>query len=319
MSDPILRIENLHVSLSVDQGEIHPLRGIDLQVGRSEILGLVGESGCGKSVTAQTIMRLIGEPLGRITSGRILFGELDLAQASERVMRQIRGDRIAMIFQEPMTSLNPVIQIGEQIAESLRLHRGMNRAQALSEAGNLLNRVRISDAEERLRQYPHELSGGMRQRVMIAIALACQPALIIADEPTTALDVTIQAQILELIEGPAARFRRINHPDHPRFRRGGGDGRPGRRDVCGRDLRGGAGEGSLRRAAAPLYARTNGFDTKPRRRSLRPTGGCRPFREWCRAFPIYRTAAASRRAVRSASTAAKRRRRYWSKPGPAIA
>jgi peptide/nickel transport system ATP-binding protein len=200
VSDPILRIENLHVSLSVDQGEIHPLRGIDLQVGRSEILGLVGESGCGKSVTAQTIMRLIGEPLGRIVSGRILFGELDLAQASERVMRQIRGDRIAMIFQEPMTSLNPVIQIGEQIAESLRLHRGMNRAQALSEAANLLNRVRISDAEERLRQYPHELSGGMRQRVMIAIALACRPALIIADEPTTALDVTIQAQILELIE-----------------------------------------------------------------------------------------------------------------------
>jgi oligopeptide/dipeptide ABC transporter ATP-binding protein len=198
--DPILRIENLRVSLSVDQGEIQPLRGIDLDVARGKILGLVGESGCGKSVTAQSIMRLIGEPLGRIVSGRILFEDLDLAQASEAAMRQVRGNRIAMIFQEPMTSLNPVIQIGEQIAESLRLHRGMSRAEALSEAASLLNRVSISDAEKRLKQYPHQLSGGMRQRVMIAIALACRPALIIADEPTTALDVTIQAQILEMIE-----------------------------------------------------------------------------------------------------------------------
>ncbi len=200
MHDPILRIENLRVSLSVDQGEIQPLRGIDLDVARGKILGLVGESGCGKSVTAQSIMRLIGEPLGRIVSGRILFEDLDLAQASEAAMRQVRGNRIAMIFQEPMTSLNPVIQIGEQIAESLRLHRGMSRAEALSEAASLLNRVSISDAEKRLKQYPHQLSGGMRQRVMIAIALACRPALIIADEPTTALDVTIQAQILEMIE-----------------------------------------------------------------------------------------------------------------------
>jgi len=198
--DPILRIENLRVSLSVDQGEIQPLRGIDLDVARGKILGLVGESGCGKSVTAQSIMRLIGEPLGRIVSGRILFEDLDLAQASETAMRQVRGNRIAMIFQEPMTSLNPVIQIGEQIAESLRLHRGMSRAEALAEAASLLNRVSISDAGKRLKQYPHQLSGGMRQRVMIAIALACRPALIIADEPTTALDVTIQAQILDMIE-----------------------------------------------------------------------------------------------------------------------
>jgi peptide/nickel transport system ATP-binding protein/oligopeptide transport system ATP-binding protein len=199
-NEPVLRIENLHVSFSVEHGLINPVRGVDLVIRRGETTGLVGESGCGKSVTAQSILRLIAEPVGRIYEGRVLFEGSDLAQATEEEMRRIRGNRISMIFQEPMTSLNPVIQIGEQIAETLRLHRSMNRREALEHAVELLNRVRVSDARKRLKQYPHELSGGMRQRVMIAIALSCHPALVIADEPTTALDVTIQAQILDMLE-----------------------------------------------------------------------------------------------------------------------
>jgi oligopeptide/dipeptide ABC transporter ATP-binding protein len=163
-------------------------------------LGLVGESGCGKSVTAQTIMRLLPSPPSHIEAGRILFAGEDLAEATQKQMQKIRGDRIGMVFQEPMTSLNPTLRIGEQIAEPLMLHRGLKRAQAHEQVIHVLAQVGIGNAERRLLQYPHELSGGLRQRVMIAVAIICKPQLLIADEPTTALDVTIQAQIMELLK-----------------------------------------------------------------------------------------------------------------------
>jgi len=166
-----------------------------------ETLAIVGESGCGKSVTSLSILRLIASPPGRIVEGRILFGGRDLLQLTERAMRSVRGNEISMVFQEPMTSLNPVLTIGRQIAESLTLHRGLSRADAMARAVEMLRLVNIPEAQRRVQAYPHQLSGGMRQRVMIAMALACNPRLLIADEPTTALDVTIQAQILELMRG----------------------------------------------------------------------------------------------------------------------
>ncbi len=174
--------------------------GVSFGVGEGELLGLVGESGCGKSITALSVMRLIGAP-GKIVGGEVWFGKENLLEASEARMREIRGDDIAMIFQDPMTSLNPVFKVGEQIAEALRLHRGLSRKQAREAAVEAMREVSIPDPARRVDDYPHQLSGGMRQRVMIAMALACDPKLLIADEPTTALDVTIQAQILELIDG----------------------------------------------------------------------------------------------------------------------
>ena len=173
--------------------------GVSFGVGEGELLGLVGESGCGKSITALSVMRLIGAP-GRIVGGEVWFGGENLLKASEARMREIRGDDIAMIFQDPMTSLNPVFKVGEQIAEALRLHRGLSRGKAREAAIEAMREVSIPDPARRADDYPHQLSGGMRQRVMIAMALACDPKLLIADEPTTALDVTIQAQILELID-----------------------------------------------------------------------------------------------------------------------
>jgi oligopeptide/dipeptide ABC transporter ATP-binding protein len=173
--------------------------GLDLELHAGETFGLVGESGCGKSVTALSILRLLPKPAGRITAGRILFEGKDLAIAGEAEIRRIRGNRISMIFQEPMTSLNPVYTIGFQIEEVLRRHRGMGRPAARAEAASLLGLVGMPEPAGRLDDYPHQFSGGMRQRAMIAMALACRPALMIADEPTTALDVTIQAQILDLI------------------------------------------------------------------------------------------------------------------------
>ncbi len=200
---PLLAIDNLVTAFKTPAGRLPAVDGVSFTIDRGRTLGLVGESGCGKSVTAMSILRLVANP-GQIESGSIRLtvdGEsLELTSLPERRLRQIRGGRIGMIFQEPMTSLNPVFTVGDQIAEVVRLHRRAGRAEARARALEMLRLVRVADPEQRLDAYPHQLSGGMRQRVMIAMALACEPDLVIADEPTTALDVTIQAQILELLD-----------------------------------------------------------------------------------------------------------------------
>jgi oligopeptide/dipeptide ABC transporter ATP-binding protein len=194
----LLAVRNLQTHFSTRAGLVRAVDGVSLYLDRGELLGLVGESGCGKSITALSIMRLIAPP-GKIVGGEIIFDGKDLLALSDREMRQIRGDDIAMIFQDPMTSLNPVFTVGEQIAEALRLHRKLSRKDARAATIAAMSEVAIPDPARRVDDYPHQLSGGMRQRVMIAMALACDPKLLIADEPTTALDVTIQAQILELL------------------------------------------------------------------------------------------------------------------------
>ena len=197
--EPILDIADLKTWFFTRDGTVRAVDGVSFRVTPGETLAIVGESGCGKSVTALSILRLIASPPGRIVSGMIRFAGRDLLGLSEAEMRQVRGNEISMIFQEPMTSLNPVLTIGRQIAETLTLHQGLARKQALARAADMLRLVHIPEAERRIGEYPHQLSGGMRQRVMIAMALACNPKLLIADEPTTALDVTIQAQILDLM------------------------------------------------------------------------------------------------------------------------
>ena len=196
---PLLQVEGLKTHFFTRDGIVRAVDGVSFSVSPGETLAIVGESGCGKSVTSLSILRLIASPPGRIVEGRLMFAGRDLLALSDAEMRAIRGNEIAMIFQEPMTSLNPVLTIGRQISESLRLHRGMSKEQALQRAVEMLKLVNMPEAERRLTQYPHQISGGMRQRVMIAMALACDPRLLIADEPTTALDVTIQAQILDLM------------------------------------------------------------------------------------------------------------------------
>src|SRR5438477_7444688 len=200
----LLSVSGLSVEFRTSERVVSAVRDVSFTVGRGETIAIVGESGSGKSVTALSLMRLVEHGGGTITSGRLEFQRrggqrIDLARADSATMRAIRGAEIAMIFQEPMTSLNPVYTVGEQIAESIRLHQGKDAAAARKEALRMLEQVRIPEARQALQRYPHQLSGGMRQRVMIAMALSCKPALLIADEPTTALDVTIQAQILELI------------------------------------------------------------------------------------------------------------------------
>jgi oligopeptide/dipeptide ABC transporter ATP-binding protein len=192
--DALLEVRNLRTSF----GDVHAVDNVSFNVRRGEAVALVGESGCGKSVTAMSIMRLIAPP-GKITAGEVRFKGKNLASISERDMRNVRGNDIAMVFQEPMTSLNPVFKIGAQVAEAIRIHRKVSKKEAWQMAGEMLELVSIPDPHKRLHDYPHQLSGGMRQRVMIAIALSCDPELLIADEPTTALDVTIQAQIMELL------------------------------------------------------------------------------------------------------------------------
>ena len=203
---PLLEVKGLHTEFRTGAGLVRAVDGISYTVEHGETVAIVGESGSGKSVGALSILRLIPDPPGLITAGEVLFDGRDLRRLSEAGMREIRGRDIGMVFQEPMTSLNPVLTIGRQITETLEQHQGADRAAADRRALELLEMVGIADPARRLRQYPHQLSGGMRQRVMIAVALACNPKLIIADEPTTALDVTIQAQILELMKSLARRF-----------------------------------------------------------------------------------------------------------------
>jgi peptide/nickel transport system ATP-binding protein len=196
---PLLEIEDLKTHFFTRDGVVRAVDGVSFSVAAGETLAVVGESGCGKSVTSLSVLRLIASPPGRIVDGRIRFLGQDLLQLPERKMRAIRGNEISMIFQEPMTSLNTVLSIGRQISETLTLHRGMRQQAAQQRAVEMLRLVGIPEPAQRMQQYPHELSGGMRQRVMIAMALACDPKLLIADEPTTALDVTVQAQILDLM------------------------------------------------------------------------------------------------------------------------
>ena len=198
-SENALEVSNLQTYFYTRRGLVKAVDDVSFNLGRSETLGIVGESGCGKSITALSIMRLVPDPPGRTVGGTIKMDGRDLLGFSEEEMRDIRGNEISMIFQEPMTSLNPVITIGHQISETLILHQGMNKAEAMEKSVEMLNLVRIPEPQQRVKEYPHQLSGGMRQRVMIAMALSCNPKILIADEPTTALDVTIQAQILDLI------------------------------------------------------------------------------------------------------------------------
>ncbi len=198
-NQPLLQIKNLTVSFKTQAGKVTVVNDVSYETFPGRTLAVVGESGCGKSVTAMSILQLIPCPPGRYDTGEIIFGGRNLLKLSDKEMQSVRGNEIAMIFQEPMTSLNPVYTIGEQIAEAVRIHLKKNHSEALAHAVEMLKKVGISDPHKRVHEYPHQLSGGMRQRVMIAMALSCNPALLIADEPTTALDVTIQAQILDLI------------------------------------------------------------------------------------------------------------------------
>lgn len=200
MEDTILEVKDLRTHFFTDEGVAAAVDGVSFSLSRGKTLGIVGESGCGKSVTSLSILRLVEEPAGKIIGGEIIFKDQNLLKLSEEEMRDIRGNEISMIFQEPMTSLNPVFTVGDQIAEVLRLHQGLSKSDAIQKSIEMLRLVGIPLPERRVQEYPHQLSGGMRQRVMIAMALSCNPALLIADEPTTALDVTIQAQILELMK-----------------------------------------------------------------------------------------------------------------------
>jgi oligopeptide/dipeptide ABC transporter ATP-binding protein len=212
---PVLEIKDLHTYFFLERGTVRAVDGVNLTLGRQSTLAVVGESGCGKSVTAMSIMRLIKEPPGRIVSGEILLRRkndskpIDIAKLNPKGqrMRSIRGGEIAMIFQEPMTSLNPLKTVGNQIAEAVLLHQKVSKQEALGRAEEMLRRVQISSPSQRLKEYPHQLSGGMRQRVMIAMALSCNPAVLLADEPTTALDVTVQAQILDLMRDLQRDFK----------------------------------------------------------------------------------------------------------------
>ena len=203
----LIQVKNLRTSFFTPEGEVRAIDGVSFEIGEGKTLGLVGESGCGKSVTSLSIMRLIPSPPGRIVGGEILYRNRDLLKLNKEEMRKIRGNEISMIFQEPMTSLNPVFTVGNQIGEAIRLHQGLGHRETRQKTIEMLRLVKIADPESRVDAYPHQLSGGMRQRVMIAMALSCNPSLLIADEPTTALDVTIQAQILELMKELQERIR----------------------------------------------------------------------------------------------------------------
>jgi peptide/nickel transport system ATP-binding protein/oligopeptide transport system ATP-binding protein len=206
-NDTLLEVESLKTYFYTDEGVSRAVDGVSFSVGQSETLGIVGESGCGKSVSCLSILRLIPQPPGRIVHGSIQFNGQEILSLSEEEMRKIRGNQISMIFQEPMTSLNPVFTIGNQIIEAIVLHKNVSKSRARSETIELLHLVGIPSPDQRIDDYPHQLSGGMRQRVMIAMALSCNPSLLIADEPTTALDVTVQAQIIDLIQNLQEEFK----------------------------------------------------------------------------------------------------------------
>ena len=206
MGENLLEVQDLKLYFKVKAGKVRAVDGVSFAIKAGEKVGVVGESGCGKSVTALSIMRLVAQPAGEYAGGSILFEDQDLLEMPESAMRKIRGGQIGMIFQDPMTCLNPTMTVGKQIAEGLRIHLKLSQDQAIKRAISLLEQVGIPEAQARINSYPHQFSGGMRQRVMIAIALACNPKLLIADEPTTALDVTVQAQILELINGVCEEF-----------------------------------------------------------------------------------------------------------------
>jgi peptide/nickel transport system ATP-binding protein len=206
VAEALLDIRGLKTHFKTDDGIVRAVDGVDLTISRGETLSVVGESGCGKTVTAMTILKLIAMPPGKIVEGRILWKGRDLVPLDAGEMRHIRGREIGIIFQEPMTALNPVYPVGEQIAEVVRAHQNVNRREEMDRAVEMLRLVHVPAAERRVRDYPHQLSGGMRQRVMIAMALVCSPELLIADEPTTALDVTVQAQILDLLQEMKSRF-----------------------------------------------------------------------------------------------------------------
>jgi len=203
---PLLEVKDLRTYFYTQDGVVKAVDGVSFTVDKGETVAIVGESGCGKTVSSLSILQLIPQPPGKIMSGQILFDGTDLLKLSREEMQKVRGGKISMIFQEPMTSLNPVLTIGRQMTEALELHRQMNKEEAIKEAAVLLGKVGIPHAERRMKDYPHQFSGGMRQRVMIAMAVSCQPKLIIADEPTTAVDVTIQSQLMEVIRAVARDF-----------------------------------------------------------------------------------------------------------------
>ncbi len=264
MATTLLEVKGLETRFYTQDGVVKAVNGISYTLDEGETLAIVGESGCGKSVSVLSLMRLIPEPPGKITGGEAFFMGRDLLKMSKDEIRQVRGNEIAMIFQDPMTSLNPVLTIGRQITEALELHLGMDKKQAQNRAIELLEMVGIPEAADRMDDYPHQFSGGMRQRVMIAMALSCKPQLLIADEPTTALDVTIQAQIVDLVKRAARRTGDGDHLDHPRPGRGGRAGRAGGGDVRGVHRGRGGGERPVwRRRAIPTpwacWARCRGW------------------------------------------------------------
>jgi peptide/nickel transport system ATP-binding protein len=308
---PLLAVEDLHVHFETSRGVVRAVEGLSFEVGRGEVVAIVGESGSGKSVSALAIMRLLPRLTGR-TRGRISFDGQSLLDLDDEAMRQIRGRDISMIFQEPMTSLNPLLTIGLQITEPLTIHLGMSDEQARARATELLSLVGIPDAAGRLDQYPHQFSGGMRQRVMIAIGLACNPKLVIADEPTTALDVTIQAQILELMKDLS---RKLNIALIIITHNLGVVARYADRVIvmyAAKMVEQGPSEAVFHR---PRHPYSMGL-LRSVPRLDRPRGTRLETIVWCPISPTRRPAAASRRAARSASRSARRSRRC-SRPTPA--
>ena len=314
LMDKLLEVRGLRTYFHTDRGLFRAVDGIDFSVGRGKTVGLVGESGCGKSVTSLSVMGLVASPPGKVEAEAVMFDGRDVLGLSADERRKLRGGKMSMIFQEPMTSLNPVHTIGQQIVEAILAHTQMSPQAAKKRAIEMLELVRIPSAAERIDDYPHRLSGGMRQRVMIAMALSCEPSLLIADEPTTALDVTIQAQILDLLAGPAEAARHGDPDHHPRSRRDRRGRRRGAGDVRRQDRRKRAGRG---RCSPIRSTPTRSAFWARSRASTSIASGCRPSRARCPAPTTSPRAAASRRAARSPTGDAARSRRRCARSAPA--